>query len=939
MKWIIMTLLYLTTNNDLLRQGVRRLSSLSMPSQHHFCHAWTTTTTTTTSVKMTRIMRRKLHRGSLPRRIATYNHKTSEQRQRQGCLFHSTWTGDTAPFSEFAEHVQVAKEDTPVTVEYAILRSMITLGSSHLDGNDEEDIDGGNNSRLLIVEDDNDDQTTNHDQATIIARQLKHHPPGSPMTPRQLLHLGSIWYLSADDYRLNQQLLSEENNEIEIETNSDSSSSQNGKIKVSNTINKKKNRHDTSNRSVRPTRLSLSNSTMALEEGAYLRIHHTPRRFHRVYQADWSFPSYNNTDVDGNLPVVIQQHGPGYCIIEKPHLIPVHATVDNAVENIAHQLSLSQKQQQQQQQQNYYGNITNSGSDTNSSNLGHLQQNQEDPFRPPYMSPVQRLDINTSGLLVLATSPEFAAYFSQLLRRKTRNNESNSNRSNSTQIDKSDSNATSSIDTSITPTINYNDRNSSYSSSNESKPKIEKGYKCLVCIQSTDDKDGQNQGESALQAWQRLSKLQRSESSSSSSDNTSTIIKHYLKVSDRAPKEFVESIPDNDANDNDDDGNNPNWLECIMEITHVSEPIPLYAYDSSSLLDIATDSSKGQLQEKSLADNLWPKAAISSSTGTGTRMPSTVKAVAEVHVKLITGRTHQIRGQLSILGFPIVGDEQYGGAILPTVVTSTHGEEYQEDASSPPLPPQLLALQCCSIGFLDPDYEMVWHKKKRREILIGRSNKNDRWIQATLEKAWWTPFVDKYNITSDDTISDIDHQEVDNSNIVTMELKREKRIDTDDGNDAKDGTHDNFRPDLLPPSVQLSPGSNKYIVVKIRDPVVVDSNGKEADEDVADQRKIPRSRWFVQSAAPNECGGPCHANVANQLSEWIHCVPGYEKVYIDVTGGGRIDYDQSSSSICVYGYSYRFGKGDHARVAALIEDSFENNNDIVVTYDLSDERY
>jgi len=836
----------------------------------------------------------------------------------------------------------VAKEDTPVTVEYAILRSMITLGSSHLDGNDEEDIDG-NNSRLLIVEDDNDndndDQTTYDDQATIIACQLKRHPPGMPMTPRQLLYLGSIWYLSADDYRQNQLLLSEENNEIEIETNSDSSSSQNDKIKVFNTTNnKKKNRHDTSNRSVKPSRLSLSNSTMALEEGAYLRIHHTPRRFHRVYEADWSFPSYNNTDDDddGNLPVVIQQHGPGYCIIEKPHLIPVHATVDNAVENVAHQLSLSQKQQQQQQQQNYYGNITNSGSVNNSSNVGHLQHNQEDPYRPPYLSPVQRLDINTSGLLVLATSPEFAAYFSQLLRRKTRNNESNSNRSSPVQIDKSNN---------ITPAMSCNVQNNSYSSSNDSKPKIEKGYKCLVCIQSNDDKDGKNQGESALQAWQRLSKLQRPESSSSSSDNTSTIIKHYLKVSDRAPKEFVESIPDSD--DIDDDGNNPNWLECIMQITHVSEPIPLSAYESSSSVDIAIDSSKSQREEKGLADDLWPKAAISSCTGTGTRMPSSVKAVAEVYVKLITGRTHQIRGQLSRLGFPIVGDEQYGGAILPTVVTSTQEGGHREESPSQPLYPQLLALQCCSIGFLDPNYEMVWHKKKRRDIIIGRSNKNDRWIQATLEKAWWTPFIDKYNIASDGIISDIDQKEVDNGNIVTTELKMGKRIDTDD-DDAKDGIHDklandkdtnNFRPDLLPPSVQLSPGSNKYIVAKLRDPVLVDSNGKKADEDVTDQGKIPRSRWFVQSAAPNECGGPYHANIAKQLSEWIHCVPGYENVYIDVTGGGRIDYDQSSSSICVYGFSYRFGKGDHARVAALIEDSFENNDDTVVTYDLSDKRY
>ena len=31
-------------------------------------------------------------------------------------------------------------------------------------------------------------------------------------------------------------------------------------------------------------------------------------------------------------------------------------------------------------------------------------------------------------------------------------------------------------------------------------------------------------------------------------------------------------------------------------------------------------------------------------------------------IELITGRTHQIRAQLSALGFPILGDLNYGGA-------------------------------------------------------------------------------------------------------------------------------------------------------------------------------------------------------------------------------------------------------------------------------------
>jgi 23S rRNA-/tRNA-specific pseudouridylate synthase len=38
--------------------------------------------------------------------------------------------------------------------------------------------------------------------------------------------------------------------------------------------------------------------------------------------------------------------------------------------------------------------------------------------------------------------------------------------------------------------------------------------------------------------------------------------------------------------------------------------------------------------------------------------PAKCIAVAELQVELLTGRTHQIRGQFAALGFPLVGDAQ-----------------------------------------------------------------------------------------------------------------------------------------------------------------------------------------------------------------------------------------------------------------------------------------
>eukprot|EP00535_Pseudo-nitzschia_heimii_P005919 CAMPEP_0197178242 /NCGR_PEP_ID=MMETSP1423-20130617/3585_1 /TAXON_ID=476441 /ORGANISM="Pseudo-nitzschia heimii, Strain UNC1101" /LENGTH=916 /DNA_ID=CAMNT_0042627949 /DNA_START=168 /DNA_END=2918 /DNA_ORIENTATION=- len=833
------------------------------------------------------------------------NDDIDDDRDGRDRPFEPMWTGDMAPFSEFATHVEVGKDDAPTTVESAILRSMTALGASFArvseDGksytvareeNDrrrggDTDATDGSDSTFVVEEkkrvDVSGSVTVGGNDAKIVARRLKDHPPNTPMTPRQLLHLGGIWHLSAEHYRNNLELRKREEENVK-------EGSETKDVKSDT----KQRKNDLSNKSVKPSRLSLSDASMMLKEGDYLRIHHTPRRFPAVYNVDWSFPSDEiGDDSDGRArrdrdeseektPVAVQQEGTGYCIIDKPPIVPVHATVDNAVENVAHQLYLALEDRKQQ-------NVTASNTDpkrndTDAVKVGSKQQHQQQAYKPAdttYLAPVQRIDVNTSGLLVLATSPEFAGYFSELLRRKTAAVSERGGRNDSSG---SKNGAGSNTTANTSPTI-------------------EKGYRCLLCIQP----DSSGGGESVIDAWKRLSKLQRPKATRSSASpsnctteqlqrntNTTVIIRHYLKASCRSAKLFVDTIPE------DDDGDSK-WYECLMELTNVGDPIPLYASNDSDA-------------SSSLTNGLWPKAG--SSTSDDNRMPPTTKAVVEVEVSLITGRTHQIRGQLSKLGFPIVGDEQYGGA----VPLEGPPEGGLEDAATRSEEPQLLALQCCHIGFRDAAYEPVWHNKKRREILRGRPSRSGRWVRATLEKAWWTPLLREHAASSKDgdRFSDIDFRDADDATPAegNEDIGRTAVIDADAMKDAAGGDDDGgIRTDLLPPTVQLSPGRNKYVVARIRDP------------------STKKVLWFVLSAPL-----PYHAEVAFDLVEWIAAVPGYERTRVDVTGGGRIDYDPAASAANVYGFSYRYGKGDHERVASLIEGS-DMGADLVVTYDLSDDLY
>ncbi len=380
----------------------------------------------------------------------------------------------------------------------------------------------------------------------------------------------------------------------------------------------------------------------------------------------------------------------GYIIIDKPPNVPVHARVDNRLENVAscvgRMLWMERRRLRSRGGGGYRSDDADDvggsrADDADGPRSSTAEASSDDDGRRRgggrrasrgqrkvaplvYVGTPQRLDQNTSGLLVVATRKSFASYFAGLLRSKT-----------SGQLRGAGA---------LSPSCG-----------------VHKSYRCLVCILAP---PGGDAGEGAAAA---ASTTQRSEMDRL---GRYSILRHFLEPSIRSPKRF-ESIVPAGAEDAD------SWAECLLRINSIGEALSVTA-------DAAPPS-------VALARSLWGEHG----------RPDGCVAIVEIEVELLTGRTHQIRGQLAAEGFPLVGDVQYGGAVPNT--SSLHREQCEGRAEGF-LDSERLALQCCSLEFLDPRHRGDDDGGADLDDSSGRATRSDRWNSFRLDSAFWTPFLDQY---------------------------------------------------------------------------------------------------------------------------------------------------------------------------------------------------
>ena len=174
-------------------------------------------------------------------------------------------------------------------------------------------------------------------------------------------------------------------------------------------------RFDSSN-GIKPHRLNVADWNLTLHEGDYLRIHFDPRRFCETN--NWNWGCNVGTFKNGKPGVIVARDDEvGYMIIDKPSNVPVHARVDNLLENVASSVGRSLWLERKCQLA-VDATAFKSMHQSDQQSKRNKQKQKVEPIL--YVATPQRLDQNTTGLLVVATKKSFASYFAKLLRTKVR---------------------------------------------------------------------------------------------------------------------------------------------------------------------------------------------------------------------------------------------------------------------------------------------------------------------------------------------------------------------------------------------------------------------------------------------------------------------------------------------------------------------------------------
>jgi len=218
----------------------------------------------------------------------------------------------------------------------------------------------------------------------------------------------------------------------------------------------------------------------------------------------------------------------------------------------------------------------------------------------------------------------------------------------------------------------------------QKKPKagLTKTYRCLVCIKDPDDID----------------KIE---------NMVGKIIEHYVDVKSATPKKFMRFRPKN---------SNHEWSKCQMKITSVGHGKNFRAACVSSKYSDSNDCT--------LAHRLWGPDHDHPAEDIG------AKYVMQVDVQLMTKCPHQIRGQLSALGIPIVGDGPYGGGLCEMRM---HRHLWTR-----------MAVQICHMEFNLPKWEDEGEEKKEEKEKKRELETTEENCVFHLNTCWWSEYLVDY---------------------------------------------------------------------------------------------------------------------------------------------------------------------------------------------------